>query len=126
MAVVGLGMDLCSISRIRAIVAGPRGERFVDRVYTAAERTLCEGRADSAPGFAARFAAKEALMKALGTPPGLRWKDIEVVRSPHTAPTFNLSGLALKEMQSRRLTLWLTLTHDADTAGATVIAEGTI
>jgi len=61
MAIVGLGMDICSVERIQRILQGPRGERFLERVYTDAERALCRQRADAASAYAARFAAKEAL-----------------------------------------------------------------
>src|SRR5262249_22813570 len=88
MAVVGLGMDLCSVERIARVLAGPNGERFRERVYTEAEAATCEGRGDAATAYAARFAAKEALVKALGAPPGIRWRDMEVVKAPSGAPAF--------------------------------------
>ncbi|HZH14906.1 MAG TPA: 4'-phosphopantetheinyl transferase superfamily protein, partial [Archangium sp.] len=80
MAILGLGMDICAVARIQRILDGPRAERFLERVYTQAERALCGARADAASAYAARFAAKEALVKALGAPPGLTWQDMEVVR----------------------------------------------
>jgi holo-[acyl-carrier protein] synthase len=122
MAIVGLGMDICSVERIQRILQGPRGERFVERVYTAAERALCSGRADAASAYAARFAAKEALVKALGAPPGLSWQDMEVVRGAGM-PRFVLSGVALEVMERRRLDALLTMTHDAGVAAATVILQ---
>lgn len=122
MAVVGLGMDVCSIERIREILAGPRAERFVARVYTESEQALCRARADAASAFAARFAAKEALVKALGAPPGVRWRDMEVVRESG-APTFRLSGVAADEVAKRKATVLLAITHDAGVAAATVILE---
>jgi len=79
MAVIGLGMDVCAVSRIDRVLKSELGERFRERVYTAEEQRTCEGRSDAATAYAARFAAKEALVKALGAPPGLRWRDIEVV-----------------------------------------------
>ena len=92
MAVVGLGMDVCSVERVARILEGPLGERFRERVYTPAEVNTCRGRIDAATAFAARFAAKEALVKALGAPAGLRWQDMEVVRAENGAPGFVLQG----------------------------------
>src|SRR6476620_9800236 len=108
MAVVGLGLDICSIERMRKILEGPRAERFLERVYTDAERALCSARADAAGAYAARFAAKEALVKALGAPPGIRWRDMEVVRSGG-APGFTLTGVAAQVMAERRLGALLSL-----------------
>src|SRR5216683_3097978 len=93
MPVVGLGMDICSIDRIQRILDGPRAEKFLERVYTEAERALCSSRQDAAAAFAARFAAKEALLKALGAPSGVRWREIEVVPTSG-APELRLSGVA--------------------------------
>ncbi|MHB8876115.1 MAG: holo-ACP synthase [Myxococcaceae bacterium] len=123
MAVLGLGMDVCSIERIRKILAGPNGQRFVERVYTPPEQALCSSRADSAPSYAARFAAKEALVKALGAPPGIRWRDMEVTRG-EGAPSFKLSGVAGAEVARRGARVLLALTHDAGVAAATVIIQG--
>jgi holo-[acyl-carrier protein] synthase len=115
-------MDICSVERIQRILDGPRAERFLERVYTKAERALCGARADAASAYAARFAAKEALVKALGAPPGLTWQDMEVVREGGP-PRFRLSGVALAEMEKRRAEALLALTHDAGVAAATVILQ---
>ncbi|HEX8823472.1 MAG TPA: holo-ACP synthase [Archangium sp.] len=122
MAILGLGMDICSVARIQRILEGPRAERFLARVYTEAERALCGARSDAASAYAARFAAKEALVKALGAPPGLTWQDMEVVREGGP-PRFRLSGVALAEMEKRRAEAFLALTHDAGVAAATVILQ---
>jgi len=122
MAILGLGMDICSVARIQKILEGPRAERFLERVYTEAERALCGARADAASAYAARFAAKEALVKALGAPPGIRWQDMEVVREGGP-PRFRLSGVALEEMEKRRAEALLALTHDAGVAAATVVLQ---
>ncbi|WP_426745991.1 holo-ACP synthase [Myxococcus faecalis] len=122
MGIRGLGLDICSISRIQRILDGPRAEPFLNRVYTEHERALCGQRHDAASAYAARFAAKEALVKALGAPPGIRWKDMEV-RRDGGAPYFGLSGVALKVMESRGLEAFLALTHDADVAAATVVLQ---
>ncbi len=122
MAIIGLGMDICSVERIRRILEGPRGERFLERVYTEAERALCGARSDAASAYAARFAAKEALVKALGAPPGIRWRDMEVVRETGM-PRFAVSGVAREVMEQRGVEALLTMTHDAGVAAATVILQ---
>ncbi|WP_375773110.1 holo-ACP synthase [Archangium gephyra] len=122
MAILGLGMDICAVARIQRILDGPRADRFLERVYTQAERALCGARADAASAYAARFAAKEALVKALGAPPGLTWQDMEVVREGGP-PRFRLSGVALAEMEKRGAEAFLALTHDAGVAAATVILQ---
>jgi len=122
MALAGLGLDICSVERIRKIVDGPRGRRFVERVYTQAEQELCSRRADAAAAYAARFAAKEALAKALGAPAGLRWTDMEVVRDGG-APRFKLSGQVRAEVERRGVSVFLALTHDAGVAAAAVVLD---
>src|SRR5712692_8828632 len=111
MALAGVGLDICSVERLRRIVDGPRGKKFIERVYTDAEQLLCSRRADSAVAYAARFAAKEALVKALGAPAGLRWREMEVIRESG-APQFKLTGNALAEVGRRRVSVFLALTHD--------------
>lgn len=122
MAILGLGLDICAVERIRKILEGPRGARFLDRVFTVDEQRLCGERVDAASAYAARFAAKEALTKALGAPPGLRWLDMEVVRSGG-APHFKVSGVAREQMEVRNLEALLALTHDAGVAAATVVIQ---
>jgi holo-[acyl-carrier protein] synthase len=123
MGILGIGIDLASIERVRRLVEGPLGERFVQRCFTEAERAYCDGRKARAESYAARFAAKEALIKALGGPRGLRWKDMEVVREAGGAPRFRLAGVAAREVERRRARVHLALTHDAGAAAATVILE---
>ncbi|HUM12492.1 MAG TPA: holo-ACP synthase [Myxococcaceae bacterium] len=123
MTVVGLGMDVCSVERIARVLAGPNGQRFRARVFTEAEIATCDGRSEAATAFAARFAAKEALVKALGAPPGVRWRDMEVVKAPTGAPAFTLSGVAAREVLARRARVLLTLSHDAGVAAATVVLD---
>jgi holo-[acyl-carrier protein] synthase len=124
--ILGLGLDLVDVARMARILGGPpeRAKRFVARVFTPAERAFCDARVDRATRYAARFAAKEALLKALGAPAGLRFTEIEVVRA-EGAPSLSLSGAAAEA--ARRLgakRLHLTITHDAGVAAAAVIAEG--
>jgi holo-[acyl-carrier protein] synthase len=99
--IIGLGSDVIDIRRIERTIAR-FGDRFIARVFTAAERKRAENRADSAATYARRFAAKEACAKALGT--GLRqgvfWRDMGVVNQPGGKPTIRLSGGALARLQA--------------------------
>ena len=124
--ILGVGMDVVEIARIARILAGAPGTaaRFLARVYTPGELAYCEGRQDRAGRLAARFAAKEAALKALGAPAGLRWTELEVVRG-EGAPALLLHGAAGAEARRRGVTrLHLTLTHDAGGAAATVFRVG--
>ncbi len=123
MAVVGLGIDVCSVERIARVLDGPNGARFRERVYTPAEIATCDGRSDKATAYAARFAAKEALVKALGAPVGLRWRDMEVVKAANGVPGFVLTGVAAREVSGRRARVLLALSHDAGVAAATVVLD---
>ena len=122
--IVGLGMDVVEIARIRRILEGPpeRAERFLARCFTAAERAYCDGARDRAARYAARFAAKEAASKALGVPAGISWHDVEVVRGGG-APALALSGAAAEAAARLGARAHLTLTHDAGIAAATVVLE---
>ena len=122
--IVGLGTDLVGIERIRGIHAR-QGRRFLDRVYTAAEQAYCLAARDPSERLAARWAAKEAAMKALGTgwAKGVDFRQIEVV-SGEGAPRLELSGAAAAaagRIGAERL--HLTLSHSDGMAVATVIAE---
>jgi holo-[acyl-carrier protein] synthase len=115
------GVDIVEIERVRQ-VAERYGERFSRRIYTDAEIAYCRGRA---PQLASRFAAKEAVMKALGTGVrGVRWKDIEVVRGRGQAPRIELHGTALARAERMGLTdLALSLSHSKEYAVASVVGE---
>ena len=93
--IVGSGIDLTEIGRIQQSM-DRYGQRFLDHVYTAAEQAYCLRRRKSAESFAARFAAKEAGAKALGTgiSHGVSWLEIEVVRQPGGRPTLHFHGRA--------------------------------
>jgi holo-[acyl-carrier protein] synthase len=124
--IVGLGIDLVSVARIRRILAGPpaRVERFLSRCFTPAERAYCDGARDRDARYAARFAAKEAASKALAAPAGIGWHDVEVVRGPG-APTLTLGGVAAARARALRVSaIHLSLTHDAGAAAAAVVLEG--
>ncbi|HEU4383592.1 MAG TPA: holo-ACP synthase [Anaeromyxobacteraceae bacterium] len=125
--IVGLGLDVVEVARLERLLDGRadpgRAERFLDRCFTTQERAYCDARRDRATRYAARFAAKEAVVKALGAPAGVRWTDIEVSRA-EGAPTVRLRGAA--ERAARGLgvdAVHLTLTHDGGVAAAAVVLE---
>jgi holo-[acyl-carrier protein] synthase len=124
--IVGLGMDVVDIARIRRILEGSpaRAERFLARCFTERERAFCEPARDRAARYAARFAAKEAASKALGVPSGVGWHDVEVVREGG-APSLELRGAAAEAaLRLRVARAHLTLTHDGGIAAAAVVLEG--
>jgi len=123
--VIGLGTDLIEIERIERSVAR-FGERFLERVFTPGEIAYCHAKRGSAESFAARFAAKEAGAKALGTgiSRGVSWKEFEVKRKPGQRPELHLSGRAAeiaRELGVRRMSL--SLTHSREMSMAVVVAE---
>ena len=115
------GVDIIEIHRIKS-VAERYGQRFLDRIYTDGEVAYSRGRA---PQLASRFAAKEAVMKALGTGTrGVRWRDIEVVRRRGEAPTIRLHGTALSRAERLGIQhLAVSLSHSEDYAVASVVGE---
>jgi holo-[acyl-carrier protein] synthase len=119
MAVVGIGVDVVDVERFARAVH--RTPRLLDRVLTDAEQTVRRPER-----LAARFAAKEALAKALGAPPGLGWHDAEVV-SDAGRPRFELRGTVAAAASSIGATAWhLSLSHDGGLATAFVVLEGTV
>jgi holo-[acyl-carrier protein] synthase len=124
--VLGLGTDLIEISRIEESIR-QFGQRFLDRVYTPDEIAYCQRKKKhAAESFAARFAAKEAGAKALGTgiSRGVSWKELEVRREPGGRPTLHLTGRARERARELRISrLSLSLTHSRDVAMAVVVAE---
>jgi holo-[acyl-carrier protein] synthase len=121
--ILGIGIDVVSIERMRAVLAR-HGERFERRVLGEAERDQLSGRADRAQAVAARFAAKEAAFKALGGPRGVAWREIQVLREPSGAPRIQWCGPA--EVCVQRLgdtRTFVSLTHDAGVAAAVVVVE---
>ena len=124
--VLGVGTDLIETRRIQESIER-YGERFLERVFTAGEMAYCmRKKKNAAESFAARFAAKEAGAKALGTgiSRGITWKELEVRREPSGRPTLHLSGRAAelaKAMGVRRIQL--SLTHSRELAMAVVVAE---
>ncbi|TXN03116.1 holo-ACP synthase [Methylobacterium sp. WL64] len=127
--IIGIGSDLCDIDRI-ARTLERHGDRFTHRVFTDGERARCDRRAARAPGYARRFAAKEACAKALGTglSAGVFWRDMEVVNLPSGQPTLRLSGGAAARLSEllpvgHEGRLHVSLTDDPPMAQAFVIIE---
>jgi len=120
--IVGVGTDVVEIDRFGAVLAR-QGPRFVEKVFTRSERAYCEGKAGRIAHYAARFAAKEAVLKALGTgwSGGIRWTDVEVVRRATGPLAVKLAGIAAK--RAKGATVHLSISHSDRTAVATAIIE---
>ncbi|MCA9593485.1 MAG: holo-ACP synthase [Myxococcales bacterium] len=123
--ILGLGIDVASIERMERALAR-HGERMWERILTTEERRELEGRsADRAAALAGRFAAKEALSKALGAPRDVWFHDVEVRRGALGAPEIRLLGPAVKRAQERGVArCFVSITHDAGVAAAVVVLEG--
>lgn len=124
--IVGVGIDLVPVPRMAALLAR-RSEGSVRRLFTEAEISRCEAGPRRAESLAARFAAKEAFFKALGTGWGRGggWTEVEVVTEADGRPTLRLHGLARTRSRERGvLRAHLSLTHTAEVAGAYVVLEG--
>lgn len=126
MGVVAHGIDLVEVARIGAMV-DRHGERFLSRVFTEGERAYSEGKARRDEHLAARFAAKEAVLKALGCgwSRGVAWTDVEVTRKPTGEPGVALHGKAAEIAVERGIGSWLiSLSHGAGVAHASAVALG--
>jgi holo-[acyl-carrier protein] synthase len=127
--IIGLGNDLCDISRVEQTLAR-YGERFTSRCFTEIERRKSDGRAQRAASYAKRFAAKEACAKALGTGLsfGVYWRDMGVVNLPSGKPTMHLTNGAARVLAhlvppGHKPHIHLTITDDGGMAQAFVIIE---
>jgi holo-[acyl-carrier protein] synthase len=123
--IVGTGIDIAEVPRISESIER-FGERFLRRVFTEEEIRYCDSKANRVERYAARFAAKEAAMKALGTGwnHGVRWRDVEVFRSPGSRPTIRFHGKAAEfaaRLHANHVAL--SLSHTAEQAIASVILE---
>ncbi|WP_061960939.1 holo-ACP synthase [Demequina flava] len=117
MGVRGVGIDVVAIERFEDTVR--RSPTFVERVFTPAEREF------GTASLAARWAAKEALAKALGAPAGLHWHDCEVLREDGGRPALTMRGSVAERAASLGITeVHVSLSHDAGIASAVVVAEG--
>jgi holo-[acyl-carrier protein] synthase len=123
--IVGTGIDLAEVARIRSSIER-FGAKFTDRIFTPGEVAYVERKANKFERYAARFAAKEAGMKAIGTgwKRGVRWKDFEVANLPSGKPTLRLHGVAAEfaaRLKVRNVSL--SITHTAELGMAHVILE---
>jgi holo-[acyl-carrier protein] synthase len=124
--ILGTGVDVVEIERLRKIIERQK-DRFLSRVFTPEEQRFCNAHRDPAPHYAARFAAKEAVFKALGTgwAKGVTWLDVEVQRAGQDAPKLALKGEALKVSGNLGAHIYhLSLSHSENWAVAMVILEG--
>jgi holo-[acyl-carrier protein] synthase len=123
MPVVSIGVDICSIKRMREIEEKYK-KRFLQKIFTSQEIVYCEKKYNKHASYAARFAAKEALLKAIGT--GLRngfyWKDIEIYNTDLGKPYFNFEGQTEQFISNRNV--HLSISHTDKDAIAFVIIEG--
>lgn len=125
MSIIGHGVDIIEISRIREMLER-HGEHFLARVFTPAEVGYCREHADPCPRLAARFAAKEAALKVIGTGwrDGIAWTDVEVVTLPSGAPTLVVRNKAAEVAAGLGIRAWLvSLSHSKENAIASVIGE---
>lgn len=124
--IAGIGTDLCEVKRIAKALEASHGARLRERVFTPTEIAYAESKANRWERYAARFAAKEAGMKALGTGwhGGVSWQDFEVANLPSGRPTLKLHGKAAEiagQMGVRNVSL--SLTHTSEQAMAVVVLE---
>ncbi|MDX3034086.1 holo-ACP synthase, partial [Streptomyces scabiei] len=121
MPIIGVGIDVAEIDRFRASLE--RTPSLADRLFLPSELLLPSGERRGVASLAARFAAKEALAKALGAPSGLRWTDAEVYVEPSGQPRLRVSGTVASRASALGVTSWhISLSHDAGVASAVVIA----
>ena len=123
--IVGTGIDISEVPRIKASIAR-FGDRFLRRIFTEAEIRYCDSKANRVERYAARFAAKEAAMKAIGTGwnYGVTWRDVEVCRQPGGRPTIAFHGKAAEfAAKLGAVRTALSLSHTKEYAIAQVILE---
>ena len=121
MEILGLGVDICEIDRMERALA--RHPTLRERVFTAEERAYCDSRARPAESYAGRFAAREAVIKALGGYRGRGWQEISVTRSPSGAPAIRLEGNAKARADLLGISdVLVSFTHERSSAVAFVIA----
>jgi holo-[acyl-carrier protein] synthase len=121
--IVGLGVDICEIARIERALARHPSMRV--RVFTPEEIAYCDGKARPAESYAGRFAAREAVIKALGGYRGRRWQDISVTRNAAGAPSILLTGNAKRRADGLGVSqVLVTFTHEETSAVAFAVAVG--
>ncbi|BCM68889.1 putative holo-ACP synthase [Streptomyces sp. EAS-AB2608] len=123
MSIIGVGIDVAEIDRFRASLERTPG--LADRLFVTRELLLPSGERRGIASLAARFAAKEALAKALGAPPGLHWTDAEVYVEDTGQPRLRVKGTVAARAAELGVRAWhVSLSHDAGVASAVVVAEG--
>ena len=121
--IIGVGIDVVPIERFDE--ASQRTGQLLTRLFTEQERVTASGQPRSPESLAARFAAKEALAKALGSPGGMAWHDAEIVSDEHGRPRLEVRGTVAARAQALGIQTWhVSLSHDGGIASAVVIAEG--
>ena len=122
--IIGCGIDLVNIKRIENIIL-KWGDNFICKVFTPCEKEYCEGKANKYQSYAGKFAAKEALLKALGIGlRGVKWKEIEIVNDDYGQPSLNLHGKLIKIAFDKRVkSCCLSISHTSEIAIAEVILE---
>ncbi len=123
--ICGIGFDIVEVQRIEKQIAGKK-DRFFALIFTEKEIKYCEGKINKAENYAVRFAAKEALLKALGTGmrDGLRWTEIEIANNKFGRPEINCSGVCQKKVTLMGIkNIHVSLSHTKDYGAATVILE---
>jgi holo-[acyl-carrier protein] synthase len=121
--IVAVGIDVVLVERFARALA--RTPLLAERLFTEAERVTPSGNPRSPESLSARFAAKEAVAKALGAPVGLHWHDCEIVTDPDGRPWLTVSGTVAQAASELGVTRWhLSLSHDGGIASAMVVAEG--
>ena len=121
--IIGVGIDVVPVDRFAESLTRTPGLR--DRLFTAEEQRTPSGTARTGESLAARFAAKEAVAKALGAPGALRWHDAEVTVGEHGRPHLEIRGSVAGRAAQLGITTWhLSLSHDGGIASAVVVAEG--
>jgi holo-[acyl-carrier protein] synthase len=123
MSIIGVGIDVAEIDRFRASLERTPG--LADRLFVTRELLLPSGERRGIASLAVRFAAKEALAKALGAPPGLHWTDAEVYVEDSGQPRLRVTGTVATRAAELGVQFWhVSLSHDAGVASAVVVAEG--
>ena len=122
--ILGLGVDLCPVDRLERILARHETS-FIERVFTEAEQTYAKSAVNRGERLAARFAVKEATIKALRAPAGLRWRDMEVAKRHDGAPVLVLHGAAKACADTLGVTTThVSISHAGNMAVAMVVLEG--
>ncbi|MCH7232066.1 holo-ACP synthase [Glycomyces sp. L485] len=120
--IVAVGIDVVAVERFERVLE--RTPTVADKLFTDAERSTPDGIPRRTESLAARFAAKEAVAKALGAPNGMHWADCEILSAPDGSPSLSVTGSVAEAAAQRGVSRWhVSLSHDGGIATAVVIAE---